>query len=630
MADRPEVVRGHPDELPEDLPFYSKPEGEPTPFNRELVEKGRQGGRSQKPVTQQSLFVPALIIEERKVGSSLDVARRALTEAERKEAEREQEALNPFPEQSATTAQQQAVNAELKARSITERLCRIHTSNRVNIMNIQSENYRDAVLTELEAEFSNEGISTVKVAFQEWTLANDAGDPSTKEAGALWEQYLAYLERFSTYVTSNAEETLSTSDGRLIIKPANMDEVKRRRDDGRNILNQFLTTVQSWYAEWRIARKSDDFSVHTSQEFYAVGEAASNGKIGRNWHNDEQDKKRIYSRKGLRHSVKISLLPEEETDAKELGAAFLQKLTDKQDADCFLAMLYVANILLERGSGWVELNDVAKKIGRNPARKEDYAECRRDVYDYLKFGERAEVHGSRSVPYYDKTTDRTIDTHLESPLWKMLDKRMPDQPSLLNDAEYRDTPVAVYIALSKHWQAILRHPDTKQFLPCGELLGSIPGKRASGAYAKVIGLMLLNIWRRTPHSAMNGVLDKSRRELLTTVQPKVAPPLEILKGENPGHLVDYYFSALDTLVEKGIVAPLGEADPRFFRGDFAKARREGLPEQGWQEEWLKVVPRIYPGPKILPYLQSIAHNKHIEKPKSLRAKPKGKPKPSTD
>jgi len=363
--------------------------------------------------------------------------------------------------------------------------------------------------------------------------------------------------------------------------------------------------------------KSIAYSVKTAQEWQAIGEAAANGSAGTYWETDEQARTRSYRRKELNHSVKLSLLPD---DTPEMGTDFLESLTSKMSVTSTFALMYIGDLLVETGSAWVDLNDVAKKIGRNPARKEDYAHCRRDVFDYITFGERAVVIGERSIAYIDKPTKRTISTNIHSSLWKITDTQRPDQLSLLNDPIYGDTPVAVRLSLSSQWQDLMQHPDTRQFLPFGELLGSIPGKKPSGAYARVMGLMLLNFWRRKSLEALNGTCYQTRRELLMTYQPEVALPQEVLDGKNPGRLIESYYDALSILRDLGIVAATGDAVPH-------KDRREGLKEQGWDKQFLAAVPSIHPGPIILPALEDTAMNKYIGKPKPLGEKRGRKTKP---
>ena len=362
------------------------------------------------------------------------------------------------------------------------------------------------------------------------------------------------------------------------------------------------------------ALKSSGYMVQTAQEWAAIGEAASMGTTGKNWKRNEQAKTIQYHRKGLHHTVQLSAASR---NTLELTEDYLLNLVKKMNSYCVFSHLYIADVLVEQGGGWIDLNDVAKKIGYNPQTAKDAADCRREVYEHIIFGVNAVVIGDRSIPYKDKITGKTIDTAIYSSLWSITDEQKPTQLSLLNDPVYGAVPVAVRLVLSAQWEALLKNPNTRQVLPFGELLGSIPGKQPSGALARVIGLTLLDCWRRRSQETLRGKFYESRRDLLTTYQPTGCDPLEILNSGNPGHIIEYYYNALAVLVEKGVIAPEGDAAPR-------RNRREGLLEQGWAEQWLKAVPEICPGAMFLPYLESIANNRYIEKPKDLKAIPRKK------
>lgn len=340
--------------------------------------------------------------------------------------------------------------------------------------------------------------------------------------------------------------------------------------------------------------RSDAYVMPTSQEWEALQRSAADGKDGRNYCNDGQAPIRIHRVQGQSHYVKLALT-DQDLDAG-LEVMDLERLTDRQDADAIFALLYVSNLLapthpLESGyaGGWIDLNDIIEKIGWTPRSTKQREQMRSQVWDYLSFGARATVIGKRTGRYHDKRTGQEIDTQIEAPLWAIMEREKPIQPSLL---PVFDVPLRVEIVLSKRWEALLTDPDTAQFLPMGELLGGIPGSQPSGAWARTIGLALASFWRRHPRETLQQSMRPIRRELLTRFTPKAAVPTDILEGENPTRAIDYWLGALGELATAGFLSRSGEAGRSSFH------IRQSLPRYHWQEAWLNETVDLRPGPRM--------------------------------
>lgn len=350
--------------------------------------------------------------------------------------------------------------------------------------------------------------------------------------------------------------------------------------------------------------RSDSFPVVTTQEWEALECSAADGKSGRNYRNDGQGQSRIHRIEGKPHYVKLALTEQ------DLDAGFevmdLERLTDRQDADSIFALLYISNLLaptqpLQSGyaGGWIDLNDVIGKIGWNPRTTKQREQMRAQVWDYLCFGARAVVIGKRTTQYHDKRTGQVIDTQVESPLWAIMERETPVQPSLLPAF---DVPLRVEIVLSKRWEALLTNPDTAQFLPLGELLGAIPGSQPSGAWARTVGLALAGFWRRHPRETLKQTLRPTRRELLTRFTPKTAAPMDVLESNDPKRAIDYWLGALAELAETGFLSRTGETIRSSFH------IRQGLPRYHWQEEWLDEAVELTPGPQMDAAIRRCANN----------------------
>jgi hypothetical protein len=165
-------------------------------------------------------------------------------------------------------------------------------------------------------------------------------------------------------------------------------------------------------------------------------------------------------------------------------------------------------------------------------------------------------------------------------------------------------------------------PSTAQYLPFGERLGAIPGNKPSGAWARVIGLSLLNFWRKHPRETLAGTLKPTRRELLTEYPPTTADPIDVLYGTNPLRALKYWKGALDILSdsERGLLAKEGE--PSRKPADIL----DKLPRYQWKNEWLNERVDLRPGPDILPYIEALAKSLPPLRPKVLAPKKGGRPR----
>jgi hypothetical protein len=353
--------------------------------------------------------------------------------------------------------------------------------------------------------------------------------------------------------------------------------------------------------------RATQYTTQTSQEFNVLAEAFSNGRSGQNWISNPQDGARIYTRQGLTHQVIFRGKNENE------DITALESLTSKLDADATFALMHIAASLAPLNpqggallaSGWFDLDDMAEKCcGLDPRSKEEREHTRNQVYEYLRSAERAQVIGRRSIQYRDKKTGDLIDTYIEAPMLRIMSTERPLQPQL-----FGDSPRRVQIAMTSEWSRLMSDPSTAQFLPCGEILGSILSNKPGGAWARTIGFDLLNYWRRNSQGNRKPV----RRELFITT-PKLRPPEEILNGKDPKRAAEYWHSALRILVERGIVADIGEAKRT------AVEQLKKLPRYEWGKEWLIEEVDLKPGPLLAQALEDIAANRYLAPPQPLAPK----------
>lgn len=366
---------------------------------------------------------------------------------------------------------------------------------------------------------------------------------------------------------------------------------------------------------------ASDFFIHTSPEMDALERAAADGKHGRHYRDLEQEPARVHQIQGASHFVRLEL-----TEAEKFGNAdtkLLEQLTNAQDADSALAFLYISSLLAPpsplpdhtAATGKIEFDDVLKKIGWDPRTSSERREMHRRLFQFILFGERAQVIGTRRGKYKDKHTGEVIPTTIRSAIWRIIKTETPDQKSLYPEM---DVPVNVDLVMSREWTNLLSQPQTAQYLPMGELLGAIPGNKPSGAWARVVGLALASFWRRLPRESLDGSIKPTRRELLERYPPKTGSVQDVLGSPNPRYVFKYWCGALGLLSDCGFIAKSGEAliAPEVMRSS--------LPRQGWADEWMSAVVDITPGPLLMDSMKHRASAKPVLNAPAKKARRKGR------
>lgn len=339
-------------------------------------------------------------------------------------------------------------------------------------------------------------------------------------------------------------------------------------------------------------RNPETFVIHTSQEMEALERAAADGKYGRNYDITPYPQALVHTVPGHIHQVRLELTPEEEEAGLTLD--MLTELARQQDADAALAILCIAHQLAppaplpprDYAGGEVHLDDVIEKIGWTPRSSEERRAMHKRIYQFILFGERAQVIGARAGTYVDKHTNQVIDTEVSAPLWRIHEREKPTQGSLFPEAA---VPLKLELVISRTWATLLTSPQTAQYLPMGEVLGAIPGGKPSGAWARVIGLALASFWRRNPTETVAGELLPTRRELLERYPPKTGPAEEVVFGENPAFALKYWCQALQILAKSGFIEEEGEVTKS--PADHLKE----LPRYQWGSQWLAGTADIRPG-----------------------------------
>ncbi len=411
-------------------------------------------------------------------------------------------------------------------------------------------------------------------------------------------------------------------DGEVTTDLASVHEWLRERNAHPELQKLLLDDFDLASAD--AAQGADGFNYHTGQEWTAFLHTATDGKRLRYFVGDVQGGTLRHHRPNAPFWTETALTEDERRAGH--GIELLQSAASELDLDDALAWLYISHLIapnapLPSGNyagGWIDLDDVARKTmggyARNPA---EALARRRKIWHAIRYGTRTQIIGTRSVPYFDKTTGQQIDTQVATSPWQIVKEQKPVQASLLPDD---DVPVRVELVASREWTLLTTSPDTAQFLPAGELLGAIPPSQASGAWARALGMAYFHWCRCHLLSALDGHKVPTRDALLNQFPNKKINHTDVLSSPNPRRAMQYWAGAEALLIEIGII----EAVP---------STREAPMRQGWQKEWLESSPEWKPGPKLRPLLEALAQNVLPKRPVALantqrkRGRPRKYPAP---
>ncbi len=410
-----------------------------------------------------------------------------------------------------------------------------------------------------------------------------------------------------------------------------VEPVEHLRGIYRARIEDAEAAFDQWIKEWKRKRtpkpsKAANYPIQTSQEMDAWHRAQCAGKTFAGYSINDQAGSIIHHLAGLSHQIRLELTEQER--AAGLKMSYLENLVRAQDADAALATAYILGVLTPPphlparpyAGGWIDFDDAIKKIGWYPQTTKERREMHARIWEFVRFGERAHIVGKRTgAKYQDKHTGLEIDTTIHGAAWRVMKTETPDPLDLNAPPE---TPVRVEIVVSKELTALLTGAAVAQHLKGAEILGSIPGGKPAGAWARVIGLALGNFWRRKSREIVAGTLDPTRREMLDHYAAKVAPYDEVLKSPNPSRVIDYWCGALQILADGGFIERAGEAalTPQEMKKD--------LPRKGWQGAWLDQTVNIAPSAAVMmPHVVERAKALPALKPRDLKKKSRKKKQP---
>lgn len=390
-----------------------------------------------------------------------------------------------------------------------------------------------------------------------------------------------------------------------------------------------------WQAEDGFQTKKEtalatQWPMQTSQELTELNRAICDGRTGTNWtinHNAGTltHEIRVNGRKPS-HITQMTLT-DTERDAG-IGADFLLKVAQQQNADNMMMFFYIVGAIMPQAplaprttaSGWIDFDDVIKKIGWTPRNTKDRREMHKHIWNFLKFGERATVIGDRKGHFKDDAGN-TYNTTINDPIWRTGSTETLDKVLF----EALNVPVGSEVIFPKSVAEMMQNTDLAQYLQGAEILCRIPGGKVAGAWARVIGTALMEMWRIYPQQTIQHGIKTRRRDLLERYKPALSPVSEVLESDNPGRAIKYFYLALETLqLDHGFIEKEGEAAKTLI-----ELKSEVKGKHNWQHDWLNTEVLLFPGKNsgMYDHVRERAKALPPKKPRNLKAKPHKEKKP---
>ena len=259
---------------------------------------------------------------------------------------------------------------------------------------------------------------------------------------------------------------------------------------------------------------------------------------------------------------------------EECEAVFVESLIRNLDADsCIIAMGVLATVLKgteEEPKGvLVDIYETAIQSGLVRNRHQFNVEvAMRKVWNAVYALTRLKVSYNPGKIRDPRTKQIIATIDRASPLMlageRDVDPRRRNlPPQQLSIWEQAQTPIAVWVMLNPHWRELLTSFDRGLYIAGGEVLAKFPPRQTAGAWARVMGLLLLGQFRWQRGKPVT----TTRRYLLTTLPPAKTPVEPLLSDHKTRKRAQEYWNrALRLLVNAGIVAS-PPADDTPVNGD---------------------------------------------------------------
>lgn len=349
---------------------------------------------------------------------------------------------------------------------------------------------------------------------------------------------------------------------------------------------------------------SDAIPQYTGPEFKVVAMAAAHGPHGSGWVPAEGQSALRFTWDGLSHEVLFAPDPSADFLGFQPTIPVLWEALKGLGLPAALVLHAVLDSLLDTGRAFLALDDLIDVAGLDPRSSNARRQARQEVWRWLVTFSSWQVIGRRKGYYRSRETGEYEDLTTVGQLFVMTERAYG--PTTQLDLADQVPPEEVEVVASRWLNNYRTDPRIMSYFGDIRKLSRIPGGKASGAWARAIGMALNQLWRERAATAVlthtgQEPVDAStvsfrpftRRELLTLFPP--TPTVhEILNGVFPRRARDYWAAAIDILKAEGVI-DRGYQDPTTQ-----------WPHRNWAQQWLNEPLHIVPHKQALLAIATIA------------------------
>lgn len=274
----------------------------------------------------------------------------------------------------------------------------------------------------------------------------------------------------------------------------------------------------------------------------------------------------------------------------------------------------------------VSLDELITGIGWGKAARRNSGErnrLRAIIWSWMLTFDGMEVVGTRAGHYRDPESRELLDLSSEDAMFRIMSRRM--NPGTTTP-DGRQIPLTVTVAPGPWVQKWKNNRQILSQFGNIRVLAQIPSGKAAGAWARCIGMVLLQLWREGASRAVreeNGETivqwrPFTRRQLLDASLGAEPSVKDVLASDHPTRAIEYWNDAIKMLKDIGFIAEYREVSE--------------VPDirQGWTEKWLNQKLDITPGEGDKKVAEQIGKVANARRSRNANNKKRGRPKKGED
>jgi hypothetical protein len=314
----------------------------------------------------------------------------------------------------------------------------------------------------------------------------------------------------------------------------------------------------------------------TFEEVRNVGAAIAHGRNLQHWKEMAESATAHFGGDRLRVSFELST----KSDDRPTELANLREALGTFNQDATICYFLSVELAIRSGLVSITFDQMIKKLGWSPRNAADRHSMYKRLWSWFWIYHSLVLVGERARrSYHDPETKKPIEFSIQEPLLRV-------KNFIWHNFGDDLTPIGV-VFVPGNWLEEKRH--NRGVLPYSGDLGElvkIPSGQPSGAWARSIGMALVQLWRENLRRATVGphglIFPPFKRRNLLELYPPEPSSNDVLNGNHPMRALKYFDSAIKSLTKHRVIR-----DPEKL--SVPKTR------QGWADAWLEDEICLQPG-----------------------------------